>query len=218
MSPAAGTEPAYPSTPRRREESPSAGHAAPAHAAEAGHRQTRWQWLISARGELWSAIAAGVLLAAGFALVQAGLGRAGQPLYWVSLALGMFHGGRAAWEALAARKFDIDVLMAVGAALAAWVGAPAEGALLMFLFVLSGALEALAMARTTRAVEALHKLMPTKAMKWDGPRDDPMDHTAANGAPGRWVAVDPQSLIVGDRVKILPGELIPADAVLTVGQ
>ena len=50
------------------------------------------------------------------------------------------------------------------------MGAPAEGALLLFLFVLSGGLEALAVARTTSAVEALHGLMPTAALRRVVPR------------------------------------------------
>jgi len=130
----------------------------------------------------------------------------------LSLALGMFHGGRAAYDALAKRTFDIDVLMVVGAALAAWVGAPAEGALLLFLFVLSGALEALAMARTTRAVEALHKLMPTAALRWvAAPTDE-------DASAGQWTQALPEALEAGDRIKVLPGDIIPTDASLALGE
>jgi Cd2+/Zn2+-exporting ATPase len=105
-------------------------------------------------------------------------------------------------------KFDIDVLMVVGAVAAASMGHVWEGALLLFLFVLAGALEALAMARTTRAVEALHKLMPTKAVKWV---------EGAAGEAESWVEVSPESLAPGDLVKIMPGELVPTDAVVTEG-
>ncbi len=166
--------------------------------------------LTTPKAELAAAAAAGVLLLTGVILVQSGLSPVlGRWLYWVSLGLGMFHGGRAAYAALAARTFDIDVLMVVGAALAAYVGAPGEGALLLFLFVLSGALEALATARTTRAIEALHKLMPTAAMKWQDP--------AGAGEAG-WVQVQPESLAAGDRVKVLPGEIMPTDGVVVLGE
>jgi Cd2+/Zn2+-exporting ATPase len=160
------------------------------------------------KAELAAAILAGVLLLAGFVLISTGIApAAGRVLYWVSLGVGMFHGGRAAVAALASAAFDIDVLMVVGAGLAAYVGAPGEGALLLFLFVLSGALEALATARTTRAIEALHKLLPTAALKWEGATGD-----------GGWVQVAPESLDVGDRIKVLPGEIIPTDGRIVAGE
>ncbi|MFN7022550.1 MAG: heavy metal translocating P-type ATPase, partial [Phycisphaerales bacterium] len=109
-----------------------------------------WSALTSPRGELVAAIIAGTLLLAGWILSKTGAPVVGEALTWASLALGMFHGGRAALGALRAFKFDIDVLMVVGAGMAAALGKPAEGALLLFLFVLSGAMEALATARTTR--------------------------------------------------------------------
>lgn len=149
------------------------------------------------------------MLVIGFGLAH-GLGEGGKSAgmwaYWASLTIGMFHGGRAAWDAVRGGKFDIDVLMVVGAALAAGTGNPAEGALLLFLFVLSGALEDLAMQRTTRAVEALHKLMPTKALRLD---------TQAEAES--WVEVAPETLAPGDTIKVPPGELIPADASVLEG-
>lgn len=168
--------------------------------------------LTSPWGELISAIIAGTLLLAGFVIAHTADAPGSVPfvLYWISLSLGLIHGGRAAFEALAQRHFDIDVLMVLGALLAAWVGAPAEGALLLFLFVLSGALEALAMARTTRAVEALHKLMPTAAMR--------LRSGAASTDPDAWEHVPPESLAAADRIKILPGEIIPADAAVSLGE
>ncbi len=166
-----------------------------------------WASLTTARGELVAAIAAGGLLLPGTLLrhfAEGGpLNAAGTVMVWVSLAIGMFHGMRAAIDALRAGKVDIDVLMVVGAGLAAWVGAPAEGSLLLFLFVLSGALEDLAMQRTTRAVEALHKLMPTRALRQRGTE---------------WEEVAPEVLVPGDILKILPGESIPVDARVIQGR
>jgi Cd2+/Zn2+-exporting ATPase len=95
--------------------------------------------------------------------------------------------------------------MVLGAVLAACIRHPAEGALLLFLFVLSGALEELASQRTQRAVEALHKLMPTKALR-------------LNASSGEWITVSPEELNKGDTIKVLPGESIPADASITLGR
>ncbi len=164
--------------------------------------------LFSPKGELWAAITMGACLLVGtlthwLADTGSTLHAAGEATMWAALAIGLFYGGRAALESVAVEKrFDIDVLMFLGAVLAAYLGAPAEGALLLFLFTLSGALEELAMARTRRAVEALHGLMPTAAQKWDG---------------AGWTSVAPESLATGDRVRILPGENIPADARIAKG-
>jgi Cd2+/Zn2+-exporting ATPase len=163
--------------------------------------------------ELRASIAAGALLAAGWAL-RAGAGGvgaiagAGTVLIWASLLAGLVYGGRAALDALRARQFDIDVLMALAAVLAAAVGHPEDGALLLFLFVLSGALEDRAMRRATRAVEALHKLMPTSAQVLRRP---------AGGGEPAWIEADPATLGPGERVRIRAGELVPADATVASG-
>jgi Cd2+/Zn2+-exporting ATPase len=163
----------------------------------------RSAWIFSPRGELAAALFAGVLLALGYVLhVWLKLPATGA-LVWASLAIGMVYGGRAAWAALRQRKFDIDVLMVVGAALAAYIGHPEEGALLLVLFVLAGALEDLAMQRTKREVEALHTLMPTDALVL---------------REGAWIEADAKSLIAGETVKVRPGERVPADARVTQGE
>ncbi len=153
--------------------------------------------------EMAGAIACGVLLALSFALKLLPITLPATIAAWGALGVGLVYGGVAALEALRERKVDIDVLMVVGAVLAACIGHPEDGALLLFLFVLSGALEDRAMRRTMRAVEALHKLMPTRAMVW---RD------------GAWAETEPAALSAGDRVLIRAGELVPADARLDKGR
>ncbi len=162
-----------------------------------------WKEFFSTRGELISSCIAGVWLFLGYGLVQwAGWPRA-DLLIWGSLGLGLIHGIRAAWEALVEKHVNIDVLMVVGAVAAASIGHAEEGALLLFLFVLAGALEDMAMARTRREVEALHKLMPTEA-------------TVLRG--GEWVDAVPEALVAGERVKIKPGQRVPADCRLVQGR
>jgi Cd2+/Zn2+-exporting ATPase len=156
----------------------------------------------SAKGELYGAIAAGVLLLIGFVIHVLMKQPWTEGFIWASLALGMVYGVRAAWGALRGGKFDIDVLMVVGAGLAAAIGHPEEGALLLFLFTLAGALEELAMQRTLREVNALHKLMPKGAMVLRG---------------GEWIEASAESLVVDEQVRIRPGEAVPVDCVVTVG-
>jgi len=162
-------------------------------------------WLWRAKVQLWAAIGAGVLLLVGALLqrVHESTALTGETLVWISLGLGMVYGVRAAIEALSERSVDIDVLMVVGAGLAAGIGHPEEGSLLLFLFTLSGALEDLALARTRREIEALHKLMPQAALAWRG---------------GDWVECSPESLGVGEQIKIRPGEIVPVDAEVVSGE
>lgn len=152
-------------------------------------------------GELPAAVVAGVLLLSGYA-VKAAWGWPGEVLAWLGLGIGLAYGGRAAWDAVRERKFDIDVLMVLAAVLAAVMGHAADGGLLLFLFNLSGALEDRAMQKTMRAVEALHKLMPSEAMVL---------------REGKWVACVPGTLVAGDRIKVRPGELVAADAKVAEG-
>jgi Cd2+/Zn2+-exporting ATPase len=158
--------------------------------------------LFSPRIELRASILSGVLLGIGFILHVLMKMPWAEAFIWASLAIGSLYGGRAAVASLRDRKFDIDVLMIVGAGLAAKIGHPEEGALLLFLFVLAGALEDLAMARTKREVEALHKLMPTEALVL---RD------------GEWVEAPAETLAAGEQVRVRPGERVPADAVIVEG-
>jgi Cd2+/Zn2+-exporting ATPase len=122
----------------------------------------------SPKGRLIGAIIAGALLLLGFVLsfiVDASIARV---FTWASLAVGLLYGLHAAWEALRKLTFDIDVLMVLGAVAAAAIGHPGEGALLLFLFTLSGALEEYAAGRTQREVASLHKLMPVDALALRG--------------------------------------------------
>ncbi len=137
----------------------------------------------------------------------------GHALVWVSLALGAVHGLKAAAESIAAREPNIDVLMVVGAGLAAAIGHPGEGALLLFMFTLAGALEHRAMAKAKDAVARLSKLMPNEAMRRTSSNGD------GNGIESSgWEPVKPEDLRKGDLVLVRPGETVPADGTIEKGQ
>lgn len=111
-----------------------------------------------------------------------------------------------AWDALKAlwreHVLDIDLLMVL-AALAAWaVGAPMEGAILLTLFTLAGALEHRAMGRARRALEALMALRPDTALLRDG--------AGVREVPAA-------SLVPGDVVILRPGARVPVDGTVLAG-
>jgi Cd2+/Zn2+-exporting ATPase len=99
-------------------------------------------------------------------------------------------------------KLSVDLLMVLAAAGAAALGDWAEGAVLLFLFSLSNTLEAYAMYRTTRSIDALIRLRPRDAC------------LVRDGVETR-VGVD--ELSVGDQIRVRPGERFPVDGAVAEG-
>ncbi|MER7915308.1 MULTISPECIES: heavy metal translocating P-type ATPase [unclassified Streptomyces] len=110
------------------------------------------------------------------------------------------------WEGLKALKdktLDVDLLMVVAALGAAAIGQVLDGALLIVIFATSGALEAVATARTADSVRGLLDLAPTTATRLlpDGGEE----------------TVDTAALAVGDLVLVRPGERVGADGQVVEG-
>jgi len=161
--------------------------------------------LASGREPVWTPIACGLLTLFGWL----GPELAGLP---PALALAAFAGAYVTGGAsslvrsistLSRRSLDIDLLMLLSAAGAALIGELVEGATLLFLFSLSNSLEARALARTTRAIEALMELRPDEAML-----------LADDGLEER---VSVEALRPGQVVRVRPGERIPADGHIRAG-
>ncbi len=123
-------------------------------------------------------------------------------LYGVAYLFGGYFGVKAGWAALRSLSIDVDLLMVL-AAIGAWlVGAPFEGALLLFLFLLSNILQTYALDRTKKAIRALTKLRPSEALMKRN---------------GQVVTVPVESLVEDDIVIVRPGERIPVDGVIVEG-
>jgi len=101
-------------------------------------------------------------------------------------------------------RLDIHFLMVAVAVGAAFIGAWWEGAALLFLFSLSGALEAMAMARTEREIRSLFHDAPKKALTIQ--EDDTTKEVLVS------------SLRVGEKIRILPGEQFPTDCRVIAGE
>ncbi|MGK7891097.1 MAG: heavy metal translocating P-type ATPase, partial [Leptolyngbyaceae cyanobacterium] len=107
------------------------------------------------------------------------------------------------------RELDVDLLMIVAAIGAATLGLwqreyylLVDGAVLILIFAISGALESIAMHRTERNIRSLMQLTPD---------------TARVLIQGQEQMVPTQQLQVGDRVLVKPGELIPTDGLIQEG-
>ncbi len=108
------------------------------------------------------------------------------------------------WEKLQERVMDVHFLMLAVAVGAALIGEWKEGAILLFLFSFSGALEHYAMERTQNEIRSLFKHAPKTANVLD-----------ADGAE-RTVPVE--ELQTGQRLRIKPGEQFPVDAEVVKGE
>ncbi len=160
---------------------------------------------LARHGEMICAITAGVLLLTA-TIYHWQTGLEGVPYYTmvgIAFALGFIFGSAEAWQALRQGKLDIHFLMVLGAVLAIFVGSAMEGAVLLFLFTLSGALEDYAMQRTHAALESLMKLFPKEAV--------------VLGEGGSQTKVPLEQLKMGDRILIKPGENVAADGIVLEG-
>lgn len=120
----------------------------------------------------------------------------------IAFVAGGYSGFVGAWEQAKEGKFDIDFLMLAAALGAALINEWVEGALLLFLFTLSGALETYAMGRTRKAIESLGKLRPATALV----RRD-----------GGEAILPVEALVIGDVVLVKPGDRLPVDGVVIGG-
>lgn len=158
-----------------------------------------WQTLTIQATICGAALVAGLIADKAFG-APAGFVRS---LYAVSLIAGGWDAAIDAWEKIRERQLDIHFLMLAVAAGAVSIGAWEEGALLLFLFSMSGALEHYVLHRTHREINALTKAAPKLAhvLLPDGRTED------------RHVSL----VRVGDLLLVKPDELFPVDASVVAG-
>ncbi|MEX3618655.1 heavy metal translocating P-type ATPase [Paenibacillus glucanolyticus] len=118
-------------------------------------------------------------------------------LYVVSYAVGGWVKAKEGVETLLKeRDLDVNLLMIAAAMGAAAIGYWNEGAMLIFIFALSGALESYTMERSRKDISSLMELQPETALRIE---------------KGEMVSVSIGKLEIGDMILVKPGELIPAD-------
>ncbi|CAA9328615.1 Lead, cadmium, zinc and mercury transporting ATPase; Copper-translocating P-type ATPase [uncultured Leptolyngbya sp.] len=171
---------------------------------------SRLTQLAKNHADVVAAALCGVLLLFGWFTLQIG---------WVGLALlllpaayviGGYESAREGLTTLFQEKeLDVDLLMIVAALGAAGLGLwqheysfIVDGATLILIFAVSGALEGYAMRRTERSIRSLMSLTAD---------------TARVLRDGQEALISVNTLQVGDRVLVRPGELIPTDGVIQEG-
>lgn len=151
----------------------------------------------------WSALS-GLLLAAGFAVsVLDGPSGVAVGLYVAAtLAGARFFALEALEELVREREVGIELLMTVGATAAAALGEWGEAAMLVFLYSISEALEEFTESRTEGAIRALMDLAPK---------------TVTLLRDGQQVEVPAETVEVGDRFLVRPGEGLATDGLIVEG-
>lgn len=127
-----------------------------------------------------------------------------QIVYGISFLFGAWEALQEIPQKLFKGKLDIHFLMVTVALGAAFIGAWGEAALLLFLFSASGAMEAFAAHKTQEGIDKLLKKTPQSARK-----------ILANGEE---VTVALDEIDLGDRLRVLSGDIFPVDGVLKVGE
>ncbi len=153
----------------------------------------------------WKLQLVAALLCGAFGLIAwlSGEARFALPLYLLAYVSGAWFTIHEILELLQKRALDVHFLMLAVAVGSASIGAWGEGAMLLFLFSISGALEHYAMGRTSREIRSLFKSAPKEAIVLDEQgheRREPVDQLEA-----------------GLKLLIKPGEQFPVDAEVVKG-
>lgn len=154
--------------------------------------------------ELIAAVVAGILIAIAWFTTRDEMTSIGIVLYLLAFLIGGFAKAKeGVEETIANKELNVEFLMILAAIGSAVIGYWTEGAILIFIFALSGALETYAMNKSHKEISALMDMQPEEAWL-----------VLADGSLER-VKVD--TLQVGDVVMIKPGERIPTDGVIADG-
>ena len=154
------------------------------------------------KAQLVAAVLCGIFGLTGWAFHdQAGVALAA---YAAAYLAGGWFTAHEVWERLQERAIDVHFLMLAVAAGSAFIGAWGEGAMLLFLFSFSGALEHYAMGRTQREIKSLFKEAPKSATMLDGDNHE--------------LEVPVDGLQAGVRLLIKPGSQFPVDGEVISGQ
>lgn len=166
-------------------------------------RNERRNWRYMEHAELIAAIMSGVIILAAW-IFKDHMNHA----VWIAMNLSAFAiGGYAKakegiTETIADKELNVELLMFLAAIGSAAIGYWTEGALLIFIFSLSGALETYTMNKSNKEISSLMELQPEQALRISGDKEE---------------IVPVADLAIGDLIFVRASERIPADGVIARG-
>ncbi len=149
-------------------------------------------------------IVSGLLIVVGI-ILMAGEAASMAPLVFIASFLigGWYQAVEGVQDTIENKKLNVDILMVLAAIGASVIGYWMEGALLIFIFSLSGSLEVMATNRSTKSITDLMNLTPEKAKKILDNGD--IEEVATN------------SLHIGEKLLVTKGATIPIDSEIIQG-
>ncbi|ETI68070.1 heavy metal translocating P-type ATPase [Neobacillus vireti] len=166
-------------------------------------KESRMKGKMKEHGELMAAILSGLLIFGGWLLNMAEINTASIILYILAFCIGGFAKAKEGLEAtIKEKELNVELLMFIAAVGSAIIGYWTEGAILIFIFALSGALETYTMNRSNKEISSLMELQPEEAL------------LVSNGEQRK---VDVSELEIGNVIFVKPGERVPADGVVVKG-
>jgi Cd2+/Zn2+-exporting ATPase len=159
---------------------------------------------VKPHAELIAAALSGVLIVAGWLFDKYGNSADSIIAFLLAFVIGGFAKAKEGIEATYENKeLNVEMLMIFAAVGSAIIGYWTEGAVLIFIFAVSGALETYTMNKSHKEISSLMELQPEEAL------------LITNGYEKR---VPVSELRVGDHILIKPGERVPSDGTIIKGQ
>lgn len=162
-----------------------------------------WLKRIMQHLELIAALTSGLLIAVAWYLDHQQLELASIILYLSAYIIGGYAKAKEGiQDTIENRELNVEMLMLLAAIGSAIIGYWSEGAILIFIFALSGALETYTMNKSHKEISALIELQPETATR--------VQNGVEEVVPVTWLSP-------GDQILVKPGERVPADGVIIEG-
>lgn len=154
--------------------------------------------------ELIAAITSGVFILIGWLLSKGGYETTSITIFILSFIIGGFAKAKEGIEeTIANKELNVEMLMIFAAIGSAIIGYWIEGAILIFIFAMSGALETYTMNKSKKEISSLMELQPEEALLIHEDREE---------------VVHVSTLEIGDKILVKPGERVPSDGIIVYGQ
>ncbi len=168
------------------------------------HDNTNFLDKIKPHAELIAALVSGVFILLGWLFSKDASSETMSTIFYLlAFVIGGFAKAKEGIEeTIENKELNVEMLMIFAAVGSAIIGYWTEGAILIFIFAVSGALETYTMNKSQKEISALMKLQPEEA--W----------LLTNGKEKK---VQVSSLEIGDHILIKPGERVPTDGMIIKG-
>jgi len=169
-------------------------------------KPTKWKELSDKFSSFWELIAAGIsglLILLGWLLSNQDLAALSAITYILAYIIGGYAKAKEGIiQTIEEKKLNVELLMILAAVGSAIIGYWTEGAILIFIFSLSGALETYTMNKSHKEISSLMDLQPEEALRIIDDKEE---------------VVSVGDLVVGDLILIKPGERVPSDGIIKFG-